>query len=145
MAITKLFGKPRTLLAPLVALSMVLCTSARADLDDDTFVTLTVMSAYVAVDCPGYTNVEGGLMKWADKHGVDEAYLPAILHAMAANTGFDDYDRDKLIPKVTKYTRFVMKIFDRQKKEMGLQRFCKKYGRTVVNNGTTTVSDGDKR
>lgn len=131
--------KLQPLLAP--ALMLALCSPAIADEEDDTFVTLTVMNAYVSVDCPGYQTVAGGLVNWADKHGIDEAYLPAILHAMAANIGDDDYDRTKLIPHVTKYTRFVMKTFDAQKNTWGLEKFCKKYGRITTENGVVSVSD----
>ena len=46
---------PCTLLASLLALSMALCTGARAELDEDdnTFITLAVMSVHVGADCPG--------------------------------------------------------------------------------------------
>jgi hypothetical protein len=57
--------------------------------------------------CGDVEPVPGGIVRWADQHGVDLGrFGPALSAAINANIG-SAYDRSALIPEVTAYFREV--------------------------------------
>jgi hypothetical protein len=115
--------------ASAVALALAFTSPAHAELSrtDRTYVIVTTGSVIIASICPGYDIPDGAARKQADKNGADfDGLTPAIGAAMAAQLG-QKYDRDLLIPEVTRVVRSTFlemnEDFDRSK-----PRACKKWG-----------------
>jgi hypothetical protein len=100
--------------------------------EETIFVIVTLGRVVVLAKCDGYEVIENGLLKFGDATGVDAPrFLRATIAAAAAIGGGREYNREDLIPEVT---RVVIKIADEMHEEItsSTKSFCKKWGEMLI-------------
>lgn len=129
--------KLRALTALAVTLALGYFTPAAAENTNVNreFIALATISYAVINKCGDrYEFIDGSARKAADQVGADfDTYGPATMNAIFAILDME-YDREKLIPEVTRTVRADLEELMVEIKK-GNGYFCKKYGATMVNVG----------
>ena len=99
--------------------------------EESLFVTVTLVSLVVPIKCEGYENIDGGLLRLGDAVGVDAGRLVRAVVASFSAANGGEYDRDDLIPEVTRTLNQVAVQIPREGKS---KPFCKKWGEMLVAN-----------
>jgi hypothetical protein len=117
-------------LSALVSLS-VTATAEPLSEEEGIFVIVTLGRLVVPAKCDGYEIVENGLLKFGDATGVDAPRFMRAVAASAAAIGGGEYNREDLIPEVT---RAVNRVADEMHEEMAssTKSFCKKWGAMLI-------------
>jgi len=119
-------------------LAVVLGTLVSSDLpaiaepvsaEENLFVTVTLASLVVPIKCEGYQIIDGGLLRLGDATGVDARRLVRAVVASFSAANGGEYDRDDLIPEVTRTLNNVAVQIPREGKT---NSFCKKWGEMLV-------------
>jgi len=101
--------------------------------EETIFVIVTLGRVIVPAKCDGYGYeiIENGLLKFGDATGVDAPRFLRATIAAAAAIGGGEYNREDLIPEVT---RAVIKIADEMHEEItsSTKSFCKKWGEMLI-------------
>ncbi|MGX9944927.1 hypothetical protein ACTG4Q_20915 [Bradyrhizobium denitrificans] len=136
--------KLRALAALAVTLALTYFTPAAAaqfdlergkSLDNNTtgFVVVATASSMLILACD-YEAVEGSLAKGADIMGVDiDIYGPAVANALKAVAGME-YDREKMIPDVTKTVRWTLEGFWKEY-NVNKRKACASWAEGPASNG----------
>ncbi|GAB9152722.1 hypothetical protein [Bradyrhizobium diazoefficiens] len=128
--------KLHALCASAVALALV-STPAKAELDNPTvkFIVRGTMALVVNIMCDSYEQPDGSVRSYADRLGVDfETYGPATFNGMRAQINGMKYDREALIPEVTRVVAATMDVMDKASKPWPAKKaqWCKYYGGIIV-------------
>jgi len=99
--------------------------------EEKIFVITTLITTILVQMCPDYVQTDpNNLVKFGDRRGVDGKRLTLAV-AAALDTTNDKYDRDALIPEVTRWINQVLS--ERLLKEMNNKaKFCSEYSPTLL-------------
>ncbi|GAC1572598.1 MAG: hypothetical protein NVS3B5_01520 [Sphingomicrobium sp.] len=111
---------------------------------DNSFIVSSLGALLVAVNCPGYSGIDGSAPRIADRIGAKPELISAISAAIAVNVGLP-YERSDLIPEVTAKVRETYKVVGGMIDHGQRKVICDKLGNVYVDAGFIERSSGAKQ
>ncbi|SHG88443.1 hypothetical protein [Bradyrhizobium erythrophlei] len=126
----------KSIVAAALALSVMTSPARAADLspEEQSYVVIILNTLIVAVSCDGYTTVNGSGDAIADQIGIGADIAAATGAAIKMGT-HQDYDRNLLIPEVTRFVNHTSDaIADLLRRDK--QAYCRQYAPLLMKRGT---------
>jgi hypothetical protein len=123
----------RLILLAIIGIPLVGETAHAAQTDpDEAFISTLIAANTIEQNCPGYEGDVKGVADAADRTGVDRVkVVAAMIAAIGANIGAK-YNRDDLMPSITRVTVSTYADMAKVKK---LPDFCKTYVDIIIPTG----------